>query len=120
MRTAIMFLGNLLAPAYARVETLRNDVGQPIVDDDLDLECLDSSAGTFPASATGPIQSHGRRPLIRTVPAGFSLSSLTAASSASISSSRGATVCSRRSPASVSETLRVVRVRSRMPSRASS
>ncbi len=58
--------------------------------------------------------------VIRMVPAGLSRSSLTAASPASISSSRGATVRSRRSPASVSPTLRVVRVRSRMPSRVSS
>ena len=39
------------------------------------------------------------------LPAGFSLSSLKAASSASISSKRGATVSSRRSPASIGETL---------------
>jgi transposase len=41
---------------------------------------------------------------LASVPAGFSLSSVTAASSASISSNRGATVCSRRSPACVGET----------------
>jgi hypothetical protein len=45
------------------------------------------------------------------VPAGFSRSSLKAASSASISSNRGPRLCSRRSPASVGETLRVVRVK---------
>ena len=58
--------------------------------------------------------------VMRIVPAGFSRRSLTAASSASISSNRGPTVSSRRSPASVGETLRVVRVSSRTPSRASS
>lgn len=57
---------------------------------------------------------------MRIVPEGVSRSSPTAASSASISSKRGATDCIRRSPASVGETLRVVRVNSRMPSRVSS
>ena len=57
---------------------------------------------------------------MRMVPAGFSRSSLSAASSASISSNRGPTVASRRSPASVGATLRVVRVSSRSPSRSSS
>src|SRR5689334_19099729 len=54
------------------------------------------------------------------VPAGFSRSSLIDANSASISSKRGPTVRRRRSPASVGATLRVVRVRRRKPSRASS
>ncbi len=49
------------------------------------------------------------------VPAGLSRSSLSAASSASISSKRGPTLRSRRSPASVGATLRVVRVSSRTP-----
>ena len=44
---------------------------------------------------------------------------LKAASSASISSNRGPMLRSKRSPASVGATLRVVRVRSRMPSRSS-
>ena len=44
--------------------------------------------------------------MILTVPAGFSRSSLRAASSASISSKRGPIVWSSRSPASVGETLR--------------
>ena len=57
---------------------------------------------------------------MRMVPAGLSRSSLSAASSASISSSRGPSVRSRRSPASVGATLRVVRVSSRRPSRSSS
>ena len=47
--------------------------------------------------------------VIRIVPAGFSRSSLTAATSASISSKRGPMLWSRRSPACVGETLRVVR-----------
>ena len=58
--------------------------------------------------------------VMRMVPAGFSRSSLSAASSPSISSKRGPTVRSSRSPASVGATLRVVRVRSRSPSRSSS
>ena len=52
---------------------------------------------------------------MRMVPAGLSRSSLSAASSASISSSRGPIVRRRRSPASVGATLRVVRVSSRRP-----
>src|SRR3954452_6913209 len=58
--------------------------------------------------------------VMRIVPVGFSPISLTAAISASISSSRGPTVCISRSPASVGETLRVVRVSSRTPRRVSS
>src|SRR5215204_2776134 len=58
--------------------------------------------------------------VIRMVPAGFSRSSLMAETSASISSKRGPMLWSRRSPASVGETLRVVRLRSRTPSRSSS
>ena len=58
--------------------------------------------------------------VIRMVPAGFSRSSLSPSSSASISSNRGPTVLSRRSPAAVGATLRVVRVKSRTPRRASS
>ena len=57
--------------------------------------------------------------VMRMEPAGFSRSSLSAASSNSISSKRGPTVRSRRSPASVGATLRVVRVSSRSPSRVS-
>jgi len=53
------------------------------------------------------------------VPAGFSRSSLSAESSESICSNLGPTVRSRRSPASVGATLRVVRVNSRKPSRSS-
>jgi hypothetical protein len=45
--------------------------------------------------------------LIRMVPAGFSRNSPKASSSTSISSSLGPTVCNKRSPASVGETLRV-------------
>jgi len=57
---------------------------------------------------------------IRTLPAGVSRNSLTAASSSSISSKRGAIDWYRRWPASVGDTLRVVRVSSRTPRRASS
>src|SRR5208282_4957340 len=56
----------------------------------------------------------------RMAPAGFSRSSLSAKSSASISSSREPTAPSRRSPAAVGATLRVVRAKSRSPRRASS
>jgi aldo/keto reductase family protein len=55
--------------------------------------------------------------VIRIVPAGLSRSSVRAASSASTSSSLGPTVRSKRSPACVAATLRVVRVSSRSPSR---
>ncbi len=59
--------------------------------------------------------------VMRMVPAGLSRNSLKAASSASISSNaRAERRASRRSPASVGATLRVVRVSSRSPSRASS
>jgi hypothetical protein len=57
--------------------------------------------------------------VMRMVPAGLSPSWLTAATSAVMSSSRGATVCIRRSPASVGATLRIVRVNRRTPNRAS-
>jgi hypothetical protein len=57
---------------------------------------------------------------MRMVPAGLSRSSASADSSASISSKRGPTVFNSRSPASVQATLRVVRVSSRRPMRASS
>ena len=57
---------------------------------------------------------------MRMVPAGLSRRSLSAATSASISSKRAPSVCSSRAPASVGDTLRVVRVSSRMPSRVSS
>jgi hypothetical protein len=36
-------LGYLFAAAYARIVTLGNDVGQPVIDDDLDLDI-----GIFP------------------------------------------------------------------------
>jgi hypothetical protein len=58
--------------------------------------------------------------VMRSVPAGISLSSATCRSSDSMSLSRGATTRNSRSPASVTDTLRVVRVNSRTPSRASS
>jgi hypothetical protein len=57
--------------------------------------------------------------VIRMVPAGLSRSALSAANSASISAKRGPRERSRRSPASVGATLRVVRISSRRPSRAS-
>ncbi|MCY1242380.1 hypothetical protein D9M72_553380 [compost metagenome] len=57
---------------------------------------------------------------MRTVPAGLSLTSLKAVSSVSNCSKCGTRVASSRSPASVGETLRVVRVSRRTPSRASS
>jgi len=56
---------------------------------------------------------------MRTVPEGLSRSSVSASSSDSISSKRCPMACSRRSPAAVGETLRVVRVSSRICSRAS-
>ncbi|MNX69397.1 hypothetical protein D3C86_1006140 [compost metagenome] len=52
-------------------------------------------------------------------PDGLSRNAVRAAISASISVMRGAMVCSSRSPATVVATLRVVRVRRRMPMRAS-
>lgn len=58
--------------------------------------------------------------VMRTVPAGLSRIALSDSSSCAISCSRGASVFSSRAPASVTETLRVVRVSSRTPSRASS
>jgi len=54
-----------------------------------------------------------------TVPAGLSRSSVSASSSASISSKRCPIACIRRSPAAVGATLRVVRVSSRICSRSS-
>ena len=48
--------------------------------------------------------------VMRMVPAGLSRSSLIAATSASMSSNRGATLLNRRSPAAVGALLRVVRV----------
>ncbi len=57
--------------------------------------------------------------VMRMLPAVFEPSSLTAATSASISSKRGARVSSNRSPASVGSTLRVVRVSNRTPIRVS-
>ena len=57
---------------------------------------------------------------MRTMPAGLSRSADNKASSSSISAKRGASVASRRAPASVVATLRVVRLNSRTPSRLSS
>jgi hypothetical protein len=58
--------------------------------------------------------------VIRKLPAGLSRSSFSAAMAASTSSKRGPSVRSNRPPASVGDTLRVVRVSSGMPSRSSS
>jgi hypothetical protein len=57
--------------------------------------------------------------VMRTVPTGLPRIALSEPSSDSISSSRGATASSSRAPASVVDTLRVVRVSSRTPRRAS-
>jgi hypothetical protein len=57
--------------------------------------------------------------VMRRLPAGFPRMAVTAANPASIPSKCGPTVWIRRSPASVGATLRVLRVRSRNPSRAS-
>ena len=57
--------------------------------------------------------------VMRTTPAGLSRKSDSAASCAVISSMRGATAWNSASPASVVDTLRVVRVSSRTPTRAS-
>jgi hypothetical protein len=57
--------------------------------------------------------------VMRTVPAGLLRAAVSELSSCSISWSRGATVLSSWAPASVVETLRVVRVSSRTPKRAS-
>ena len=58
--------------------------------------------------------------VMRTVPIGFLRRSVAASNSASISSKRCAVLSNRRAPASVTETLRVVRVSSRTSMRASS
>ena len=112
-------LRHLLAEPHAGVVAFGDDVGQAVVDDDLDLdvgivrqELRQRRQRTVSAACSVAV--------IRIVPAGFSRSSLSAASSASISSKRGPRVRSSLSPASVGATLRVVRVRSRSPSRASS
>ena len=55
--------------------------------------------------------------VMRRLPAGFPRIAVTAANPASIPSKCGPTVWIRRSPASVGATLRVLRVRSRNPSR---
>jgi hypothetical protein len=58
--------------------------------------------------------------VMRIVPDGVSRNALSAVSSVPISSKRGSTVRSNRSPASVGATLRVVRFSSRSPNRVSS
>jgi hypothetical protein len=57
---------------------------------------------------------------MRSLPAGVSLSSLNAANPSWMPSKCGPIAFSNRSPASVVETLRVVRISSRTPSRCSS
>ncbi len=57
--------------------------------------------------------------VIRTIPAGLSRSAVSMSNSASISSMRWPTDCSRRSPAAVTDTLRVVRVSRRICIRSS-
>ena len=57
--------------------------------------------------------------VMRTEPAGLSRSAVSASSSDSISSKRFPMACSNRSPAGVGDTLRVVRVSSRISSRSS-
>ena len=112
-------LGNLLATSHAGVVTIGNNIAQPVVNDDLDFDIgiLRQKCSEFwQQDRVGSVSVA----VIRTVPAGFSRNSRTAETSASISSKRGPMVCSRRSPASVGATLRVVRVSSRTPRRASS
>lgn len=122
MRHGNHVLRDLFAETDASVVTFGYDIGQAVIEDELDLD-----VGIFwkkphqgrpedrigASAACSPV-------VIRRVPAGFSRNSLSAASPASISSNSGPTVRSRHSPASVCTTLRVVRVNSRCRSRASS
>ncbi len=84
-------LRNLLAAAHAGVIALRDNVGQSVVDDDLDLDI-----GVL-AQQLRKLRQEKRvgcifGAVIRIVPAGFSRSSLNEVSSVSISSKRGPTV----------------------------
>ena len=81
-------LCHLLAEADAGVVALGHDVGQAVVDDSSTL--MSGYSGRNLARAGHRIVSAACSPVvIRIVPAGFSRSSLSAASSASISSNRG-------------------------------
>jgi hypothetical protein len=55
-------LRHLLAEPHASVITLGDDVGQAIVDDDLDLDTLDIPAGVSLPLARGPYRLHNRWP----------------------------------------------------------
>jgi hypothetical protein len=109
----------LFTAAHARVVAVRDDIAQAVVDDDLDLD-----VGLIGQQLLerGPQYGFGRMlaAVMRMVPAGLSRSARKAASSTSISSSRGPTDRRRRAPASVGATRRVVRAKSRIPSRSSS
>ena len=107
---------HLLAHANARIIARCNDIRQAVVDSDFDVDI-----GVIrKKSLEGGLQ-HGDCGMLpgRDPDGSGRFVSKFAASSASISSKRGAIVRRRRSPASVGATLRVVRVKSRIPSRSS-
>ena len=112
-------LGDLLAEPHAGVEALGDDVGQAVVDDELDRDVGIARQQLLQRRPQDRVARHVRAAVIRIVPAGLSRSSLSAASPPRSPRTAGATRRSSRSPASVGETLRVVRVRRRTPSRAS-
>ena len=80
--------GHLLAAAHSGVVALGDDVGQAVVDDDLDFDVRILAQQLRKLRQKDRVGAFSVA-VIRMVPAGFSRSSLTAASSASISSKRG-------------------------------
>ena len=83
-------LGDLFAIPHAGIETLRDNIDQAVVADylDLDVRVLTQKLGKL-GQQDGAVAFSVA--VIRTVPEGFSRSSLKAASSVSISSSLGPT-----------------------------
>jgi hypothetical protein len=104
-------LVDALAEADAGMRAPGNDVGQAIVDVD-----LDGDVGIVPSKPFDSRPQNGLRRVVAggksSVPAGFSRNSVNDAKASSMPSKCGATLRSNRSPASVGATLRVVRVSS--------
>ena len=120
MRTAIMSLRDLLAEPHAGVEALGDDVGQAESTLDLDADVGIVGQQPSPAPATGSVPrgmlaggdaDRAGRLVAQLAERGERLLDLL--------EPRRHACASRRSPASVGATLRVVRVSSRTPSRAS-
>ena len=108
-----------LSQPYSGVKAVLDDVAERGVQAEFEL---DVGIGLQHRPQLGP--DHARQRMVGQrdpdEPEGLSRNAISAAISASISSIRGASDPCNRSPASVSATLTVVRVRSRMPIRASS